>query len=241
MFRAYFITFLLIIYSIITLPLTILGFIASKTNKTLQFKIGRLLTVIPSNIFFALSGAKVTVNGLENIPKDVNGVLFVGNHKSLIDIPLLLKYVDIHIAFIAKKELKKAPFISWWMSFIGCLFLDRQNVRQGMQTILEGVKKLKAGESLVIFPEGTRSKTDEMLPFKQGSLKLASKANVPIIPFAVKGTNEVFEDNGFKLVPNKVSLTFGEPIYLDHIDKEIQKTSAKYVQEIVEKLRSEMV
>jgi 1-acyl-sn-glycerol-3-phosphate acyltransferase len=238
--RFYLTLFLLLILAIVTLPITLIGMLAQGRNKKLQYKMGRFICVLASKIFYKINGARVTVKGLENIPKDMGGLLFAGNHKSLIDIPLLLNYVDMHIAFVGKSELKKVPFISQWMSLIGCLFLDRSSIRQGLQTILDGIQKLKDGESLVIFPEGTRGKTKELLPFKQGSFKLATKSNAPIIPFAIKGTNQVFEDNGLKLVPNNVYLTFGKPIFLEQLSAEDRKNCGKYVENIVRELYLEM-
>jgi len=102
-------------------------------------------------------GIKVTVTGGENVPKD-SGVLFVGNHQSNLDIPILIGFINKPKGFIAKVELAKIPILSVWMKYMGCIFLDRKDVRQSLKAINQGAELLKKGHSLVIFPEGTRSK-----------------------------------------------------------------------------------
>jgi len=186
-----------------------------------------------------MNGAKLVVKGQELIPKD-EPVLFVGNHKSFIDIPLLLGYTMRPIAFVAKESLKKTPMINFWMFQIGCLFLNRTNLRKGAATIKEGIQMLKDGHTLVIFPEGTRSLTDEMLPFKPGSLKLATKSGVRIVPFGIKGTDDVFENNGRKFKKAPVSLSFGAPIDLNSVEVDNSMDSADYVKHVIEELRSSM-
>lgn len=158
-----------------------------------------------------LAGAKVFVEGAEHVP--VSGpVLFVCNHQGNFDIPLLLGYIPKPIAFIAKVEAKKIPFISSWMTMMGCVFMKRNNLRQSLEAIQEGSMVLKTGRSLVIFPEGTRSKSSRLGPFKPGSLKLALQAQVPIVPVTINGTYKLMERQGFLIRPAEVSLTIAKPI-----------------------------
>lgn len=227
------------IYFFITLPFGLIGLLLGLINKKIQYKIGQFIVVGASWLVYHINGAQLTVTGQDLIPKDQT-VLFVGNHKSLIDIPLLLMHTQKRIAFVAKDSLKNVPPINLWMVFIGCLFLDRTNLRKGAATIKQGINKLKEGHSLVIFPEGTRSPDEEMLEFKRGSLKLASKANVLVVPFAIKGTNEIFEDHGFKFRKWPVMLAFGQAIDINALDDETKKNPTPYVQNIVEELRKTM-
>ncbi|AJH02211.1 1-acyl-sn-glycerol-3-phosphate acyltransferase [Clostridium beijerinckii] len=141
-----------------------------------------------------ISGAKINVIGLDNLPKDKT-VLFVSNHQSNFDIPLLLSCIDIPKGFIAKKELEKLPLISTWMKYINCIFMDRDNLRKSAESIVEGVNLLKSGYSMVIFPEGTRSKGKSVDEFKSGSFKLATKSKCPIIPLTINGTYKLMEAN----------------------------------------------
>ncbi|WP_026886692.1 lysophospholipid acyltransferase family protein [Clostridium beijerinckii] len=141
-----------------------------------------------------IAGAKINVTGLDNLPKNQT-VLFVSNHQSNFDIPLLLSSIDIPKGFIAKKELEKLPFISSWMKYINCIFMDRDNLRKSAESIVEGVNLLKSGYSMVIFPEGTRSKGKSVDEFKGGSFKLATKSKCPIVPLTIKGTYKLMEAN----------------------------------------------
>ncbi len=143
----------------------------------------------------ALSGGTVTVSGEENIPRD-RAVVFVGNHQSNLDIPILLGYVAKPKAFIAKIELLRVPFLSDWMKMMRCTFLDRKNMRQSVRAMDEAVENVKKGHSLVIFPEGTRSKSDEVAEFKQGSFKLALRSGAPIVPVTIDGSWHMLEEKG---------------------------------------------
>ncbi len=117
----------------------------------------------------------------------------------------------------------KWPFIGWWMAAMDGLFLDRTSPRQGLKTILTAIERIKDGESFAIFPEGTRSQSEEFLPFKQGSLKLASKSGAVIVPIAIRGTVDVFENNGLNLKPATVYFSVGEPIDLSTCLRKINK------------------
>ena len=136
------------------------------------------------------SGAKVNVYGIENLPEDKN-ILFVSNHQSNFDILLLLAYLPVPKAFVAKVELEKLPFINQWMKRIHCLFMDRNDIKQSAQIIIEGIKQLKSGINMVIFPEGTRSKTGKLGEFKGGSFKSARKTKCPIVPLTTDGTRNI--------------------------------------------------
>ncbi|WP_432405337.1 lysophospholipid acyltransferase family protein [Wukongibacter sp. M2B1] len=160
------------------------------------------------------SGSKVKVVGEENIPKD-KSVLFVSNHQSNLDIPILLGFIDRPKAFVAKAELSKFPLLSTWMEFLNCIFIDRGNARESLRAIKAGIKLLKEGYSLVIFPEGTRSKDGKLMEFKPGSLKLATKSGAPIVPVTIKGANEIMPSGKLAIRPANVELIISKPIYMD--------------------------
>ncbi len=160
------------------------------------------------------SGSKVKVVGKENIPKD-EPVLFVSNHQSNLDIPILLGFIDKPKAFVAKVEMSKFPVLSTWMKLINCIFIDRGNARESLKAIKAGIKLLKGGYSLVIFPEGTRSKDGNLMEFKPGSLKLATKSGVPIVPVTIKGANEIMPSGKLVIRPANVELIVSKPIYMD--------------------------
>ena len=173
-----------------------------------------------------LMKAKVTVRGHENIPEDT-ACLFVGNHRSYFDILITHNTIGRPVGYIAKSEMKKAPLIRLYMKAIGCLFLDRDNIRQGLETINQGAELLKQGHSMVLFPEGHRSHEDTFLPFKEGGYKMADKSGCPIIPFAVSRTDILLEraPKGLRKW-QEVFIEFGEPIYPN--DYPIKERKAKY-------------
>lgn len=178
--------------------------------------------------------SEVVVYGKENIPRNGNA-LFVSNHLSNLDFAVLLSEIQLPVGFLAKIELKKIPLIRTWMEYINCLFMDRSDIKQQVKTITEGITLLKSGHNLIVFPEGTRSKTGKIGEFKAGSFKLATKAKVPIIPITITGTNEVVEGNNYKIVPRKIEMYIHEPIDVENMEKEDLGKLHKIVQDIVEK------
>lgn len=179
------------------------------------------------------SGAKVNVYGIENLPEDKN-FLFVSNHQSNFDILLLLAYLPVPKAFVAKVELEKLPFINQWMKRIHCLFMDRNDIKQSAQIIIEGIKQLKSGINMVIFPEGTRSKTGKLGEFKGGSFKLATKSKCPIVPLTIDGTRNIMEANNYRIKPVTVNLYIHPPIDVTSLSKEEIAKLPETVRETIE-------
>lgn len=180
-----------------------------------------------------LTGKKtqVQVTGQENLPQN-RAVLFVANHQSNLDIPVLLGYVEKPMAFVAKKELLRIPFLSGWMKLMQCVFLDRKNIRQSVKDMEEAVEKIKDGYSLLIFPEGHRSKSDSHGTFKAGSFKLAFKTGVPIVPVTVNGTWKLFEGSG-RLRAADVFVTIHPPVETEGLSKEGQRQLVSAVEQTV--------
>ena len=168
-----------------------------------------------------LTGSKVTVTGRENIPKK-GSVCFVSNHCGYFDIILLLAYCGRPFGFVAKKELLLLPLFNVWIFMLGGLFIDRKSVRKAIKTINNGVRKIKNGGGMLIFPEGHRSKGRGILPFHPGSLKLATMSNAPIVPVAIEGSYEVFEKTGL-VRKSKVKLTFCPVIDTASLSQEEKK------------------
>lgn len=176
--------------------------------------------------------AQVTLHHSERIPKDRN-VLFVSNHQSDFDIAIFLALIDKPMGFVAKIEMEHIPCLSAWMRNIHCVFMDRKDLKQSMKTILQGISLLKAGYSLTVFPEGTRSKGSTMGEFKAGSFKLATKSGVPIVPVTVDGTYKIMEGNNYRIHPASVDVTIHEPIYMENMTKEEQSALPDRVKEII--------
>lgn len=180
-----------------------------------------------------MSGAKINIYGKENIPKDIP-VLFVSNHQGNFDIAIFMSHIDKPKGFVAKIELNKVPILRVWMKHINCVLMDRSSLRKSVEAITKGIKVLKSGHSLVIFPEGTRSKSDNMGEFKAGSFKLATKANVPIVPVTMKGTYKLMEQNNNKIKPAEVSIYIHPMLETAALSKEEQEALPLKVKEIIQ-------
>jgi 1-acyl-sn-glycerol-3-phosphate acyltransferase len=164
-----------------------------------------------ARLFLLVIGIKVKVSGEENLVRR-GGVCFVSNHCGYFDIVILLAYARRPLGFIAKKELALVPFVNFWIPAIGGLFLDRKNPRKALKTMERAVKNLKHGGSMLVFPEGTRSRGRGFLPFKPGAFRLVTRSLVPVVPVAITGSYEIFEkDKCF--VKCTASISFGKAIY----------------------------
>ena len=161
-------------------------------------------------------------NSIKNEP-----VVVVSNHQSNSDIILLLGYFPKEIGFVAKKEMETWPIVSFWMKKIQCVFLDRNNPREGIKSIKEAAEKIKEGYSIVIFPEGTRSKDGKVGEFKKGSFKLASEPGVKIVPVTIKGNISPFDKN------ERAEMIIEKSIDPKKLEKSEQKKLNEMVREIV--------
>lgn len=180
------------------------------------------------------SGADVNVYGLENIPKE-GSMLFVSNHQSNFDILLLLSYLPVSKGFVAKVELGKFPFVNQWMRRIHCLFMDRNDIKQSAQIIIDGIKQLKNGINMVVFPEGTRSKNGSLGEFKAGSFKLATKSKRPLVPITIDGTRNVMEANNYRIKAETINLYIHKPIDTTLLSKDELAELPEKVKEIIDK------
>ncbi|MCS4517557.1 1-acyl-sn-glycerol-3-phosphate acyltransferase [Clostridium botulinum] len=178
-------------------------------------------------------GIKINKKGLENVPD--GPCLFVGNHQGLLDVPVIVSSLDRYVGFVAKKEMLKLKILTYWMKEMKCVFMDRQNVRAAVKTINEGVENLKNGYSMLIFPEGTRSRGENLGEFKKGSMKLGIKAGVPIVPIAIDGTYNVLEANGKKIKAADVDLIICPPIYPNELSKEEQNNLSVTIKDVIQK------
>ena len=232
--RAVLIVLLVVIFFIVTIPLDIILYFVGKSNPQLKISICQAMVRKIFQAILWVAGAELTADGLENLPED-QAVLFVGNHQSYFDILATCIFIKRGVGYVAKKEMIKIPFLNLWMKGINCLFLDRDNIKEGLKTILKGVEELKKGNSMFIFPEGTRNSGKALLPFKEGSTKMAEKAKVPIIPVAITGTADLFENNhALKVTPAKVHVSFGKPVIASELPKEERKFLGAYLQKQIE-------
>jgi len=134
---------------------------------------------------------------------------------------------------------EKVPVMSWWMKNLNCLFLDRENPREGLKTILTGVENIREGYSMFIMPEGTRNCEEEMLPFKEGSFKMAEKTGCAIIPVAITNSDSVFERQFPWVKKATVIIHYGNPIYPNDLPKEERKFIGNHVRNVIETMLEE--
>ncbi|MDK2966003.1 MULTISPECIES: lysophospholipid acyltransferase family protein [Lacrimispora] len=225
-----------IIYLILSIPVLIVQFLTGNKNRRLRDEqsISKVRWIF--RIILFLAGVKITVKGKEKLPKD-QAVLYVGNHRSYFDILVGYTTVPGLVGFVAKKEMERIPLLSTWMKYVNCLFLDRKNLKEGLKTILQGIEQVKNGISVWIFPEGTRNKQEdilELLPFKEGSLKIAEKSGCPVVPVAMTGTAEIFEKHFPFIRPSRVTIEFGDPFFIKELEPELKKFPGAYVKNHIE-------
>ena len=158
----------------------------------------------------AAAGARVTVEGLENLPEGT--AVFVSNHQSYFDIPLALGYLGDPKGLVSKKEIDRIPFIRQWMRELGCVFLDRENLRASVSALGDASDRVAAGYSMVVFPEGTRTETGEVGEFKAGAFKIAQKNKVPVVPFVLEGSSRLMGKHSLWIHPASVTVKILEPI-----------------------------
>ena len=171
-----------------------------------------------------VTGVSLRVEGLENIPKDTPCV-FVGNHRSYYDIPLLLTALDKPHGILAKEELEKIPLLNRWMKLLGCVFVQRDDVRASVRALNDATAIVQGGKSFVIFPEGTRYKGEEggAGEFKNGAFRIAVKTGAPVVPVAITGARALFESNGNLCRPGTVRIRILPPIQTAGMSKAEQK------------------
>ncbi len=222
-----------IFFLILSSPLLLVEWIIGKWNPKAKEKSSLAIVNWAFGCVIWLSGANVIVLGEENIPKDCS-VLYVGNHRSFFDVILTYVRVPRPTGYIAKKEMLRYPLLLHWMKNLHCLFLDRDNIKEGLKTILAGVDLIKSGISVCIFPEGTRNRVaDTFLPFHEGSFKIAEKGKAPIIPMTIVNSAAIFEDHFPKIKKATVVIEYGKPIDIEDLDKDTRKSLSTYVGNII--------
>lgn len=190
-------------------------------------------------IILFICGVKTDVTGIENIPAD-EPVLFIGNHRGIFDVIISYCYMPNLTGYIAKNSIEKVPVLRTYMRHLHCLFLNRDNPKEGLKTILKGIEQIKGGISMVIFPEGTRNKGEGILDFHGGSFKLAEKSHCKIVPMVQNKTEYIFENQFPRIRRTKTTLEFGKPIDLSELSDEDKRGIARYTQNIVEQMYEKM-
>ncbi len=158
-----------------------------------------------------VSGIKVTINGLDNLIAD-RPVIYMVNHQSNFDIPVLLGRLPVQFRWLAKAELFRIPILGQGMRGSGYISIDRSNRKSAMQSLYRAADTIRDGTSVLIFPEGTRSPDGNLLPFKKGGFVLTVDAGVPVTPMTIHGTWSIMPKNQLFIRPQPVTLTILPPV-----------------------------
>lgn len=234
MIRFIILAIFLIFYLILSLPVQGLFWLLRKVFPEKIDLLSLRIVQWGFKVILAITGVKTTVIGEERVPD--GPVLFIANHRSYFDILLTYSRCKGLTGYISKKEMEKIPGLSIWMKRLYCLFLDRENARAGLKTILTAIDYVKRGISICIFPEGTRNSGEElsMLPFHEGSFKIALKTGCPIVPISLNNTAEIFENHIPRIKNTHVVIEYGEPIYPNELDTDTKKQLGSHVQQIIQ-------
>lgn len=185
-----------------------------------------------------LAGAKITVIGKENLPG--TPAVYIANHQGNFDIPILLTSLDKPHALISKMELGRLPFIKDWAALLECVFIDRSNARQSMTALGDAADNLASnGRSIIIFPEGTRSRNGDVGEFKGGAFRVATKANAIIVPIVIDGSYKLMEQNKMWIKPASVTVKILPPIETAGKTREEMKTLPEEVRQMIAKAKAE--
>ncbi len=236
--RTFIILILYVLITILSIPLWLIEWIIRKFNPMASARIAQVIVKGVFHFVMWISGCKKTIVGIENIPLDTP-VMYAANHRSFYDIILAYATVPNQTAFISKIEIKKMPCVAQWMVFLNCLFMDRGDVKQNLKVILEAIALIHAGFSVYIAPEGTRNATDILLPFKEGSMKIATKGNCPIIPVCFHDTEKIFENHLPWIHSGSIRIEYGKPINPAELDEKTRKHLGAHVRSVIQKMYDE--
>ena len=196
-----------VLFLILSLPLVLIALIIQLFSPMARAKYSQVIISAAFRVVTFLAGTRIVVSGRENIPD--GAVLYTPNHRSIFDIIITYPLCKGQTGYVAKKETKKFPIFSWWMSLMNCQFLDRKDLRSGLKMINKCIDLVKKGSSICIFPEGTRNKgTDPLLEFHSGSFKIAEKTGCPIVPVCIINSSKVFENQFPKIKKTTVYVNY---------------------------------
>jgi len=184
------------------------------------------------------SGIQVTTSGLDNVP-ETGGFVLVANHESHWDGVCLIARIPRTLCIVGKKELFWIPVFGWALHALGFVPLDRQNKRRAKSGMHRVEEELRAGEGVMLFPEGTRGLTDALLPFKRGGFVAAIHAGVPVLPVGISGTRARLAPGEMLTKPGRVHLTVGPALSTEGLAYEDRRSLTERAQRAVEQLRRE--
>lgn len=187
------------------IPSILAAFVPPRGDWYLVFARGWAKTLL------AATGIRVTVGGRENLDPSRSCIYF-SNHESFYDILVLFAVLPGQIRFLAKKSLFYIPVLGWSMAAAGFVPIDRENRRRAAASLERAAERLRGGKSVIVFPEQTRTRTGDLLPFKKGGVLLALRTQLPIVPLGIGGTFPIIKKGSFFLTPGPAAVEIGPPI-----------------------------
>ena len=231
----------IVIFFIFSLPLFLVEWIIGKISPRARDISQLRILQGYSRFVLWLAGVHLHVSGLEHIPSD-RAVLYVCNHRSVFDVLLLYIHCPDRTGFIAKKELRKVPVLGLWLQNLYGLFIDRDNLRDGLKVILTAIDQVKSGISMAVFPEGTRSREQSelpLLPFHEGTFKISTKTGCPIIPVTILHSSRILEDHFPWIHATDVYMTYHPAVEPAAMTREQLRFTGRTVSGIMEEMLAE--
>jgi 1-acyl-sn-glycerol-3-phosphate acyltransferase len=213
--RRWFWTLLITVWSMLSLPLTAVAILAGA-----PFLGGRrsFWTFAPlwARAIFRLCGQRPVILGWEDLPESIRAerepVIFMSNHESNLDPPALISAIPIPAVYLAKKEILWMVPVGWAASMAGTIFIDRSDRERAIASLHRAAAQIRGGKSVVLFPEGTRTRTGDLLPFKKGGFVMAAEAGVRIVPLATMGGRQMMPPGVVRIRAGRYVVAFGAPV-----------------------------
>jgi len=187
-----------------------------------------------SRLLLAAAGARVTVRGAEHLRRH-DPCLFIANHQSVVDVWVMLTVVPPNTRFVAKRELFRVPVLGWALAATGCIPIDRSNRARAIRSLRQAGERIRAGRSVVLFPEGSRSRDGRLAPFKKGAFHLALQAGVPVVPVAIVGSFDVDPPGTVRVTPGPVEVFIEPPIEVTRFLPEDHDGLLEEVRRVIER------
>ena len=180
-------------------------------------------------------GVKLNTKGLENVNFSQPSI-FVCNHQSFIDIAVMMTVASCDLYFVAKHELRKVPFLGWYMKAVGMIFVKRGSSSEAQKSLVKAGDLIRKGKCVILFPEGTRSKDGKIGKFKKGAFHLALEAGVDIVPIAMQGGAQILPSNPLNMSSGLINVRIGKPISLENYSKNNLNDLLNYTEKVVNEL-----
>lgn len=162
-------------------------------------------------------GIRRGLEGWADLPEELRTgrqpAVFIGNHASLLDPPLMISTLPVNPVFVAKRELARVPFLGWVIWLADFIFIDRTNRAQAKASLARAARRIHDGQAIAAFPEGTRSPNERLLPFKKGAFVLAWEAGVPVVPVAIHGGPDILPKGSWRTAPGDYRMVVGPPVW----------------------------